>query len=164
MVKFWNSCISEWEGRLTLHKGGSSRSFMTMTIWWPRSDRGDFSCRRAVDSSSFVVKFCEFLVSKELRLNEWHCGSEITLVHVMAQYLLAFTHWGWDKMVTNFLTTFSNAFSWIKICKLQLKFHWSLFPVVQLTIFQHWFRKWLGNGQVTCHYLNGQAIIWTNNV
>ena len=39
MVKYWNSCISEWEGRLTLHKGGGSRSFMTMTmtIWWPRS-------------------------------------------------------------------------------------------------------------------------------
>ena len=38
-VKFWNICISEWEGRLTLHKGGGSRSFMTMTmtIWWPRS-------------------------------------------------------------------------------------------------------------------------------
>ena len=39
MVKFWNSCISEWEGRLTFHKGGGSKSFMTMTmtIWWPRS-------------------------------------------------------------------------------------------------------------------------------
>ena len=39
MVKFWNSCISEWEGWLTLHEGGGSRSFMTMimTIWWPRS-------------------------------------------------------------------------------------------------------------------------------
>ena len=39
MVKFWNSCISEWEGRLSLHKGGGSRSFMTMimTIWWPSS-------------------------------------------------------------------------------------------------------------------------------
>ena len=39
MVKFWNSCISEWEGRLTLLKGGGSRSFMTMimTIWWPSS-------------------------------------------------------------------------------------------------------------------------------
>ena len=39
MVKFWNSCISEWEGRLTFSKGGGSRSFMTMTmtIWWPRS-------------------------------------------------------------------------------------------------------------------------------
>ena len=39
MVRFWNNCISEWEGWLTLHKGGGSRSFMTMTmtIWWPRS-------------------------------------------------------------------------------------------------------------------------------
>ena len=39
MVKFWNSRIPEWEGRLTLPKGGGSRSFMTMTktIWWPRS-------------------------------------------------------------------------------------------------------------------------------
>ena len=39
IVKFWNSCISEWEGWLTLHKEGGSRSFMTMTmtIWWPRS-------------------------------------------------------------------------------------------------------------------------------
>ena len=39
MAKFWNSCVSEWEGRLTLHEGGGSRSSMTMavTIWWPRS-------------------------------------------------------------------------------------------------------------------------------
>ena len=72
MVKFWNSCISEWEGRLALHKRGGSRSFMTMTmtIWWPRSgvpmdlpdsDRGDFSCRCAVDSSSFNILFYSFL-------------------------------------------------------------------------------------------------------
>ena len=35
----YSSCISEWEGRVTLNKGGGSRSFMTMTvtIWWPRS-------------------------------------------------------------------------------------------------------------------------------
>ena len=39
IVKLWNSCVSEWEGWLTLHKGGGSRWFMTMTmtIWWPRS-------------------------------------------------------------------------------------------------------------------------------
>ena len=38
MVKFWNSYISEWEGRLTLHKGcGRSFVTMTMTTWWPRS-------------------------------------------------------------------------------------------------------------------------------
>ena len=38
--------------------------------------------------------------------------------------------------------------------KFWLKFHWSLFLRVQLTIFQHWFRKWLGVDQATSHYLN----------
>ena len=32
--------------------------------------------------------------------------------------------------------------------------HWRLFLRVQLTIFQHWFRKWLGANQATSHYLN----------
>ena len=36
----------------------------------------------------------------------------------------------------------------------RLKFHWSLFPRVQLTIFHHWFRWWLGADQATSHYLN----------
>ena len=37
-------------------------------------------------------------------------------------------------------TTFSNVFSWMKMYKLRSKFHRSLFPRVQFTIFQHWFR------------------------
>ena len=37
-------------------------------------------------------------------------------------------------------TTFSNAFSWMKMFEFRLKVHWSLFPTVQLTIFQQWFR------------------------
>ena len=37
-------------------------------------------------------------------------------------------------------TTFSNAFSWMKMLEFRLKFHWRLFPRVQLTISQHWFR------------------------
>ena len=36
----------------------------------------------------------------------------------------------------------------------RLKFHWRLFLKVQLTIFQHWFRYWLGAEQATSHYLN----------
>ena len=35
--------------------------------------------------------------------------------------------------------TLSNAFSWMKILKSRLKIHWSLFLMVLLTIFQHWF-------------------------
>ena len=50
------------------------------------------------------------------------------------------THWGRDKMADIFQTTFSNAFSWMKILEFRLKFHWSLVLIDQLTIFQHWFR------------------------
>ena len=50
------------------------------------------------------------------------------------------THWGRDKMASIFQTTFSIAFSWMKMLKFRLRFHWSLFSRVQLTIFQHWFR------------------------
>ena len=39
-----------------------------------------------------------------------------------------------------FQTTFSNAFSWMKMSTFRLICHWSLFPRVQLTIFQLWFR------------------------
>ena len=53
---------------------------------------------------------------------------------------LLLTHWGRDKMASIFQTTISIAFSWMKMFKFRLRFHWSLFPRVQLTIFQHWFR------------------------
>ena len=57
-------------------------------------------------------------------------------------------------MVDIFQTTYSNAFSWMKIYEFQLKFHWSLFLRIQLIIFQHWFRKWLGTNQAPSHYVN----------
>ena len=36
-------------------------------------------------------------------------------------------------------TTFSKAFSWMKMIEFRFKFHWNLFPGVQLTTSQHWF-------------------------
>ena len=63
-------------------------------------------------------------------------------------------HWGRDKMAAIFQTTLSNAFSWMKMLEFRLKFHWSLFLRVQLTIVHHWFRCWLGADQATSHYLN----------
>ena len=50
------------------------------------------------------------------------------------------THWGWDQIDAMSQTTFSNEFSWMKMYEYRLKFHWSLFLRVQLTISQHWFR------------------------
>ena len=53
------------------------------------------------------------------------------------------THWGRDNIDAVSQTTFSSAFSWMKIFKMfefRLKFHCSLFLRVKLTKFQHWFR------------------------
>ena len=50
------------------------------------------------------------------------------------------SHWGRDKMDAILQTTLSNAFSWMKMHEFRLRFHWSLFPKFELTIFQHCFR------------------------
>ena len=67
------------------------------------------------------------------------CGLVYWCVYASSASALVLTHWGWDKMAVIFQTTFSNAFSWMKMNEFWLNFHWSLFPRVQLTIFQHWF-------------------------
>ena len=63
-----------------------------------------------------------------------------------------FCHWqGWNRkpnintltprqVAAIFQTIFSNAFSWMKMHKFRLRFHWILFLRIQSTIFQHWFR------------------------
>ena len=50
------------------------------------------------------------------------------------------THWGRDEMAAVSQTILSNAFSWMKMLEFRLRFHWSLFLRVQLTIIHHWFR------------------------
>ena len=50
------------------------------------------------------------------------------------------THWGRNEMNNISQTTFSSISSSMKIFEFRLKFHWSLFPRVQLTILQHCFR------------------------
>ena len=57
-------------------------------------------------------------------------------------------------------TTFSNAFSWMKMFEFRLKFYWVYFLRFQLTIFQHWFRYWLGAVQATSHYLNQWSLVY----
>ena len=74
--------------------------------------------------------------------------------------VLNLTHWGRDKINNISQTTFSNVFSSMKMFEFRLKFHWSLFPMVQLTIFQHWFRWWLGAVQATSHYLNQWWLVY----
>ena len=68
------------------------------------------------------------------------CGESWSVLVKRASQGLGLTHWGRDKMAAISQTTLSNAFSWMKIFEFRLKFYWSLFLRVELTIFQHWFR------------------------
>ena len=52
-------------------------------------------------------------------------------------YISALTHLPLDKMAAFSQTIFSDAFSWMKFFAFWLKFHWSLFLRLQLTITQH---------------------------
>ena len=64
------------------------------------------------------------------------------------------THLPLDKMAAISQTTLSNALPGMKNFDFWLKFHWSLFLRVQLTLTQHWFRLWLGAESATSHYLS----------
>ena len=64
------------------------------------------------------------------------------------------------KITTVSQTIFSNAISWVKIYELRLRFHCRLFLRFELTIFQHWFRQWLGTDQATSHLLDQWWLIY----
>ena len=66
----------------------------------------------------------------------------------------ALTHKGGCEIDAILQTIFWNALSWIKMLWFLYTFHWNIFPRVQLTIFQHWLRWWLGADQAASHYLN----------
>ena len=90
---------------------------------------------------------------------DWH-GLCNDVQSALYMYLAPMTHWGRDKMAAVSQTMFSNTFSLMKIYEFRLKFHWSLFLRFQLTIFQHWFRYWLGAVQATSHYLKQWWLVY----
>ena len=74
--------------------------------------------------------------------------------------LKTLTHWGRDKIAAISQMTFSNAFSWMKKYEFHLIFHRSLFLRFQLTIIQHWFRKWPGASSAISHCLTQWWLIY----
>ena len=86
-----------------------------------------------------------------LMLWHHHGFHSIQLIYTHDGYL---SHWGRDKMENVSQTIFPNVFSSINVIEFWLTFHWSVFLKPQLTIFQHWFRWWLGAVQAAGHYMN----------
>ena len=82
-----------------------------------------------------------------LWIEDAHCGHCITpsCRSVASNALatvgrIAIAHLPLDKMAVISQTIFSDARFWMKSLEFWFKFHWNLFPRVQLTISQQWFR------------------------
>ena len=67
----------------------------------------------------------------------YHLMIELSLMYILHSPVWL-TLWGWEKMNTIFEMIFSNWFSWFFL--FWFRFHLNVFPVVQLSINQHWFR------------------------
>ena len=133
------------------------------TLWWDYETETLYAllalcARKPLVTGGFPLQrpeMCSFMLCILLAwtscwTNSW-CTSQLTRDNAHATPLWCnciwinstrkeLTHWGRDKMATIFQTTFSNAFSWMKIVVFLSKFHWNLFSRVRLTISQHWFR------------------------
>ena len=95
----------------------------------------DCKCMKIPDFSRIDSHF----VASILILGNNGLHQLITTSHLLWVRGNTVTHWGRDKMATNFLTTFLNAFFLMKKYQFWLQFHWLLFLKlrVQLTLCQH---------------------------
>ena len=101
-------------------------------------------CQTRRNSFTFSCKQC-FHICKEYEMN--HTGS-LSYYHIsgnVQKMISGVVDYFLFQLINTlsplfFHTTFSNAFSWMKMYQFRLRFHWNLFLRVQLTISQHWFR------------------------
>ena len=127
----------------------------------------EFTGHRWIPAQRPVTRSCDVFfdlrMNKRLSKQSWgwwfetpspslwrHCNGKSMFVSAIR----IVTHCNRDKMATISQTTFSTAFSSMKLFVFWLKFDRSLFLSVQLTINQHWFRQFPGAEEAASHYLN----------
>ena len=88
-------------------------------VWW-RQSKGKWLIKEGC---------CDTIHWQYMGLINWH--------HTHIYISIALTHHPLDKMAA-ISQIFSNVFSWMKLLQDGLKFHLSLFLMVQLTIYQYW--------------------------
>ena len=106
-------------------------------------------------NTCFTWKYTFFLLLKEValdmvelaykeqyfsRADMWRLRQHLVREGRLRKFCLFINSSPQDKMAAILQTIFWDAFSWMKSFVFWLKFHWSLFLRVQLTIIQHWFR------------------------
>ena len=102
---------------------------------WPVNSPHKDHWRGALMCSLICVWINDWVNNREAGdLRRYRAHYDVTVMRVWL------THWGRNKMADIYQTTFSNVFSWMKMYKFRVRFHWSSSPRIQLTIFRHWFR------------------------
>ena len=146
----WN-CLSiptvevwEWINNFILHFSGHVITYPCLFIpakWvpgpWFNIKMFSYQYRKSHCGDKTVVR------SSYLHNGISYTGKITSLYWIRAlvcQFANGLTPLPLDKMATILQTIFSDAFSWMKNVVFWLKFHWSLFLRVQLTITQHWVR------------------------
>ena len=118
--------------------------------WEARLDRKcPTSCIRHVQRRFFNQNICISNQHFIVVCSKWWYLQYVNIVRVMAWwhqstllkpkgnlYNIVYQHIEAEKR----WPTFPNGFSWMKMYDFRIKFHWSLFPGVLLTTFQHCFR------------------------
>ena len=99
-----------------------------------------FTCINRHCITYFCIDCVSIIIVQSSDIMQYIPFNEIKETFRAAMVNTWLTHWGRDKMAAVSQTTLSNAFSWMKMLEFRLRFHWSLFLRVQLTIIQHWFR------------------------
>ena len=120
-----------WAYRAVIHLSNAGNIEMTKLYWLHKPN----ACNGIVYSSHISL----LLGSGYLNLSYSICLEYIFTKHIFTRPIFL-THWDRDEIDAISQTTFSNAFSWMKMNEFRVGFHWSLFLRFELTIFRHWFR------------------------
>ena len=135
-----------------------------MTITWGKLHKGYFSHH----SLKLAWKHRYLRFKQNLSKGQWVDKKAVEMVwHVHA--LKGLIHLDLNTMTAILQTAFSNAFSWIEIVSFWSIFHWILFLTVELILYHHWFRLYIGTDKTYHQWFRQrlvawsvQIIIWTN--
>ena len=124
------------------HQSSASLAFVRGIHWW----LVNYPHKGPVNAENVSIRWRHHGRS-EKRTQAAHTAALTSYHHnTISKERVLWFHSYRRKMAVIFQTTFSNAFSWIKMSLFGLKFNLNLFLREQLTINQLWFRQWLAAG------------------
>ena len=142
----------------TLRLEENGHHFTDEILKWWESSYFDSSLNKCV-SKCLVIGLGNGLAPQGRQAAPETVMNLFTHAYIYRSGLCEITHWGRNKMAAIFADDIWKCIFFNEIIAYRFKFHWSLFPMLQLTIYKRWFRWWLGADLATSHYLNQWRLV-----